>query len=146
MATNSDRQSTWGLVPLRLIVGIVFIAHGWLKFSSFGVEGTTKFMGRLGVPVPGVIAVYVIVLEMIGGLALILGGFTRFFAALFVCDMLGAIFFAKRSAGFFGPNGWEFELTLCAASLTLAMVGAGGASIDALRGTRAVERRPIIGS
>jgi putative oxidoreductase len=136
MPSTVVRQPAWGLVPSRLVVGIVFIAHGWLKLHSFGIQGTTKFMGGLGIPVPGVIAVYVIVLEMIGGLALILGGFTRFFAALLAVDMLGAIFFAKRNAGFFGPDGWEFELTLCAACLTLAIVGAGGASIDAALSAR----------
>jgi len=46
--------------------------------------------------------------------------------------MLGAIFFAKRHAGLIGPNSWELEATLCAACVTLAIVGAGGASIDAL--------------
>jgi putative oxidoreductase len=136
MPNTVVRQPAWGLVPIRLVVGIVFIAHGWLKLSSFGIQGTTKFMGGLGIPVPGVIAVYVIVLEMIGGLALILGGFTRFFAALLAIDMLGAIFFAKRNAGFFGPKGWEFELTLCAVCVTLAIVGAGGASIDAALSAR----------
>lgn len=139
MSTSNDRQPAWGLVPLRLIVGIVFIAHGWLKYSSFGIEGTAKFMGRLGIPIPGVVAVCIIALELIGGLALILGGATRLFAALLACDMLGAIYFSKRNAGFFGPKGWEFELTLCAACITLAIVGAGGASIDAaLRRRRAV--------
>jgi len=136
MPSTVVRQPAWGLVPIRLVVGIVFIAHGWLKLSSFGIQGTTKFMGGLGIPVPGVIAVYVIVLEMIGGLALILGGFTRFFAALLAIDMLGAIFFAKRDAGFFGPKGWEFELALCAVCVTLAIVGAGGASIDAALSAR----------
>lgn len=136
MPSIAVRQPAWGLLPVRLVVGVVFIAHGWLKLHSFGIQGTTKFMGGLGIPEPGVIAVYVIVLEMIGGLALILGGFTRFFAALLAIDMLGAIFFAKRNAGFFGPDGWEFELTLCAACLTLVIVGAGGASIDAALSAR----------
>jgi putative oxidoreductase len=139
MSTDNDRQPAWGLVPLRLIVGIVFIAHSWLKYSSFGIQGTAKFMGRLGIPMPGVAAVSIIALEAIGGLALILGGATRLFAPLLACDMLGAIYFSKRNAGFFGPKGWEFELTLCAACITLAIVGAGGASIDAaLRRRRAV--------
>jgi putative oxidoreductase len=138
MHATSDRQPGSGLLPLRLVVGIVFIAHSWLKFSSFGIEGTAKFMGGLGIPMPGVAAVCIIALEGLGGLALIFGGATRFFAPLLACDMLGAIYFSKRHAGFFGPNGWEFELTLCAACITLALVGAGGASIDAaVRGRRA---------
>lgn len=138
MATKPARQPAWGLLPVRIVVGIVFIAHGWLKLSSFGIGGTTKFMGGLGIPVPNIVAVCVITLELVGGLALILGGATRVFAALLACDMVGAIYFAKRHAGLYGPNGWELELTLCAACLTLALVGAGGASIDAAwRGRRA---------
>jgi putative oxidoreductase len=136
MATNIGRPA-WGMVPLRLVVGIVFIAHSWLKYSAFGIEGTTKFMGGLGVPMPAVAAVSIIALEAIGGLALILGGATRVFAPLLAMDMLGAIFFAKRHAGLIGQNGWELEITLCAACVTLALVGAGGASIDAaVRGRR----------
>jgi len=139
MATNVDHRPAWGLLPLRLVVGIVFIAHSWLKYSSFGFAGTAKFMGGLGIPMPHVAAVGIIVLELIGGLALILGGATRLFAALLVCDMLGVILFAKRTAGFFGPRGWEFELTLLAGCLTLAIIGAGGVSLDAaLRSRRFV--------
>src|SRR4051794_3265359 len=119
MAASGDRQPAWGLFPLRLILGVVFIAHGWLKYSSFGIAGTTKFMGGLGIPLPQVAAVAIIALELLGGLALILGGGTRLFAALLTCDMLGAILFAKRNAGFFAPNGWELELTLAVACITL---------------------------
>jgi putative oxidoreductase len=131
MIRGIELRPDWGLAPLRLVVGAVFIAHGWLKLSSFGIPGTAKFMGDLGVPMPVVAAICIIVLELIGGIALILGGATRLFAPLLAADMLGAIFFAKRNAGFFSPNGWEFELTLFAACVTLAIVGAGGASIDA---------------
>lgn len=137
MPANVDRQPAWGLVPLRLMVGIVFIAHGWLKFSSFGIAGTTKFMSGLGIPMPQVVAPGVIALELIGGAALILGGATRLFAALLACEMVGAIFFAKRYAGFFSPKGWELELTLCVVCITFAIIGAGGVSIDAaVRGRR----------
>jgi putative oxidoreductase len=137
MMRGIDLRPDWGLVPLRLVVGVVFIAHGWLKLSSFGIPGTAKFMGDLGIPMPAVAAICIITLELIGGIGLVLGGGTRLLAALLSADMLGAIFFAKRNAGFFAPNGWELELTLFAACVTLAIVGAGGASIDAaFRGHR----------
>jgi putative oxidoreductase len=90
-----------------------------------------------------VAAICIITLELIGGIGLVLGGGTRLLAALLSVDMLGAIYFAKRNAGFFAPNGWEFELTLFAACVTLAIVGAGGASIDsAFRGHRATGAGP----
>ena len=141
MARDIVLRPAWGLLPLRAVVGAVFIAHGWLKLSSFGVPGTAQFMGGLGIPLPQVAAVGIITLEIIGGIALILGGATRIVAPLLAADMIGAIYFAKRDAGFFSPKGWEFELTLCIACITLALVGAGGASIDAaFRGRRAIER------
>jgi len=137
-------RPAWGLVPLRVVIGATFIAHGWLKFSSFGIAGTARFMGGLGIPLPQVAAVCVIALEIIGGVAVILGAATRIFATLLAADMLGAIYFAKRDAGFFSPKGWELELALCVACITLALVGAGGASIDAaFRGRRAIGRQTV---
>ena len=126
-----DRFPAWGLLPLRLVVGGIFIAHGWLKIHTIGIAGTEQFMAQLGIPLPGVAAVAIPWLEVIGGVALIVGAATRWFAALLAMDMLGAILFAKRTAGFFAPKGWEFELTLFVICVTLSLVGAGGMSLDA---------------
>jgi putative oxidoreductase len=145
MIQQLDREPVWGRLPLRVVVGTIFIAHGWLKLSSFGIAGTAHFMGGLGIPMPQVAAVAIITLEIVGGIALILGGATRLFAAFLAADMLGAIFFAKRNAGFFAPNGWELELALCAASITLALIGAGGVSLDAARHSRRATAPDAVG-
>jgi putative oxidoreductase len=121
---------SWGMLPLRLVVGIVFFMHGWLKLTSFGIEGTTNFMASLGIPLPAVAAVAVTALEILGGLALIVGVLTRWVSLLFAIDMLVAILTVKLRGGFFAPDGMELELTLLAASLTLAAMGAGGFALQ----------------
>lgn len=121
---------SWGMLPLRLVVGVVFFMHGWLKLMSFGIAGTTAFMANLGIPLPAVAAVAVTALEILGGLALIVGVLTRWVALLFAIDMLVAILTVKLRGGFFAPDGMELELTLLAASLTLAAMGAGGFALQ----------------
>jgi putative oxidoreductase len=133
MATWIDAgRAGWGVVPLRLVVGLVFLAHGAQKLFGFGVAGTAGFLGQLGVPLPGVAAVGLIALEFLGGLALLAGLFTRPVAALLAIDMLVAMLAVHAKAGFFLPNGIEFVLTLLGASVTLALLGPGAASLDAL--------------
>jgi putative oxidoreductase len=90
----------------------------------------------MGIPLPQVSAAVVIAVELLGGAALILGLFTRWAAAALAIDMAVAVVMVKLPGGFFAPQGVEFELTLCAAALTLALVGAGGVSLDAARRSR----------
>ncbi|HEU4325954.1 MAG TPA: DoxX family protein [Roseiflexaceae bacterium] len=121
-----------GITVLRIVVGIVFAAHGWQKLGG-GVEGTAGFFGSLGIPLPQVAAVVVIALELLGGIALILGLGTRYVAALLAFNMLVAMLLVHLSNGFFaGDGGVEFVLTLMAACVTLALTGAGAYALDDL--------------
>lgn len=121
----------WGPMPLRLAVGVVFLVHGAQKLFVFGLGGTAGFLGSIGVPAPAVAAVVVTAVELLGGLALVLGAFTRVAALLLAVDMLMALLLVHLRAGFFAPKGYEFVLTLLGASLTLFITGAGAASVDA---------------
>jgi putative oxidoreductase len=125
----------WGLVPLRLVVGLVFMVHGAQKLFVFGLGGAAGFMAKVGIPLPFLAAVVVTAVELLGGLALILGLGTRLAAALLAFDMLVAILVVKLSAGFVG--GYEFELTLLGASLSLALLGAGPVSLRTICSRRA---------
>lgn len=131
LETITAPLAAWGLLPLRLVVGLVFVAHGAQKLFQFGLGGTGGYLGSLGVPAPVLAAVVVIAVELLGGLAMILGVFTRIAALVLAAHMLVAILLVHITAGFFLPNGYEFALTLLGASLTLFITGAGAASVDA---------------
>ena len=124
------RFAKWGMLPLRVVVGLVFLMHGAQKLFVFGVGGTADIMGKLGLPLPGLGAVIVIAVELLGGFAILLGVFTRVAGAILAFEMLIAILVARLSGGFFAPYGYEFELTLLGASLTFALNGPGRMSLE----------------
>ena len=131
----------YGLTILRVVIGIVFFAHGYLKFFKMGIGGTIGFFTHLGIPLPTVMAWLVCIAEILGGLALILGIFTPFVGAALAIDMLGAIYFAKGvSSGLLAPKGYELELTLFAAAVAVALTGPGALALGNLIG----RRRPTI--
>lgn len=112
-----------GLLFIRLAVGMVFFAHGWMKVNNMDiVEG--MFVG-LGFPVFA--ATFVAWLEVIGGAALILGVCTRVFAKLFAITMFVAFFATGGFATGYAPH--ELELALLFASLGLMFTGGGRYSL-----------------
>jgi len=129
--SNGSGLRPWGNTVLRIVVGVVFVMHGWQKLS-WGFHTVGGFFGSLGIPYPTVAAVAVTALELLGGIALILGLFTRLVATLFAVDMLVAIMVYHIKKGFFVP-GVEFPLTLLAANLTLLMGGAGALGVSGFR-------------
>jgi putative oxidoreductase len=138
MESNENQRAPallgWGLVPLRVVVGIVFLMHGGQKFFVFGLDGTADIMGKLGLPLPTLSAAVVIAAELLGGLAIVSGLFARWGALALAIEMLVAIPVARLHGGFFTPYGFELELTLLGACLTIAAVGSGGASLDRMLG------------
>ena len=134
-ATTLSTGVSLGLAVLRVVVGIVFIYHGYDKLFGSGIAGTTGFFTQIGAPLPGVTAPLVGVLEFAGGVALVLGVLTRLTAALLAIDVLAALFLVHLPNGFSAQNGgYEFVLTLFAASLALALTGPGAYALDALLG------------
>ncbi|HCU11223.1 MAG TPA: hypothetical protein DGB72_03755 [Gemmatimonadetes bacterium] len=125
MKYSGARFAKWGMLPLRIVVGLVFLMHGGQKFFVFGIGGTADIMGKLGLPLPFVSAAVVIAAEMLGGLAILLGVFTRLAGALLAFEMVVAILVARFHGGFFAPYGYEFELTLLGVCLTFALNGPG---------------------
>ena len=125
----TDRNTDRALLVLRLAVALVFIAHGHSKLFELGHAGVTGFFASLGIPLPGIAAWCITLLEFAGGIALAAGLFTRVLASLFFMNMLVAIGLAVLPKGFVG--GYELEFLLAMGSLALAVGGAGAYSVDA---------------
>ena len=128
--TPTPRQLDISLAILRLVLGIVFIAHGGQKLFVFGLDGVTAGFTQMGAPLPAITAPLVAFTEFLGGIALVIGLLTRVAAAGLAITMLGATFIAHLPNGFFAPGGIEFTLTLFAGALALVFTGAGHLSAD----------------
>ena len=113
-----------GPLPIRILGGILFIAHGLPKFEDIG--GTQGFFGSVGIPPE--LAVPIGLLEVIGGIFLLVGVVTRITAALFIIEMIGVTLIVKLSEGFVG--GYELELLLVAVGISLLLTGPGRISIE----------------
>lgn len=122
---------------LRLAVGVIFAAHGSQKlfgwFGGYGLVGTGQFFDSLGLHPGELMAALAGSAEFFGGVALILGVLVRPAALALSFTMLIAIFSVHISKGFFlDKGGLEYALALFAAALSLAISGAGRASVDEL--------------
>jgi putative oxidoreductase len=121
-----------GLAALRVVVGTGFLAHGAQKLFVYGVGGVTGAFGGMGVALAGIAGPAVGLLEFFGGIALLLGLFTRIVGLGLAGVMLGAIGFVHLAGGFFAPEGVEFVLPLFAAAVAIAITRPGGYSLDAV--------------
>jgi len=138
LATNNST----GALVLRVPVGIIFAAHGAQKlfgwFGGYGLERTGQFFSSVGLDPGNLLALLAGAAESFGGLALLLGLLVRPAATVLAFVMLVAIFAVHWNQGFFmSNNGYEYALTLFAASLSLLFSGGGRYSVDAALTVRA---------
>jgi putative oxidoreductase len=128
-----------GLLVLRVVLGLTLAAHGMQKlagwFGGYGLKGTGQFFEQLGF-VPGKRSAFLAGLaETGGGLLLVVGLATPLAAAAFVATMLVAVVTVHAKNGFFASGGgYEYNLVLAVAALSLAFTGPGALSLDALFG------------
>lgn len=124
-----------GALALRVPVGVIFMAHGAQKlfgsFGGYGVEGTGQWMASIGLEPGYLMALLAGSAEFFGGLFIILGLLTRPSAVVLAFTMIVAILVVHLQSGFFIANGgYEFGLALLAASVSLAISGAGSLALD----------------
>jgi putative oxidoreductase len=125
-----------GPLVLRVLVGLIFVAHGAQKlfgwFGGYGLDGTGQFFGSIGLNPGTLMALLAGAAEFFGGLALIFGVLVRPAAVSLAFAMLVAIFAVHVDKGFFADKGgYEYALALFAASLSLVFSGGGRYAVDA---------------
>lgn len=140
-------MSVLGLAPLRrlspaapvvarLLAGVVMAAHGWDKLTGMTPAGFGEGMlGGLGVPAPVAFGWIVTLIELVGGVLLIVGALTRIAALLNIGVLLGALLLVKVDIGLLAPMGAdmpgaELEFGLLAGLLVVALLGPGKPSLD----------------
>ena len=134
----SSTSSLWATVPLRLALGIAFTGHGAQKvLGSFNGPGWAKFTS-FPAPFPFMRPAWLwmgaaAVSELIGGILVLLGLFTRVGAFLITCVMLVAIF-GVLWPRFFAPEGMELAVAFLGMALALLITGGGQASVDLMIG------------
>ncbi|WP_010282993.1 DoxX family protein [Bacillus timonensis] len=119
-----------GSFIIRVVLGITFFIHGLVKFQG-GVENTAGWFESIGIP--GVLAYGVATVELVGGIMLVLGLFTRIVSILFAVIMVGAIIKVKLPIGFLGDGqmaGYELDLAFLAMAVMLAIVGSKAFALD----------------
>lgn len=123
-----EKNKQYAPLVLRIVVGVSFAAHGWMKLQN--VAGTAGFFGNIGIPLPLVMAWFVTLAEFLGGIALVLGLGVRYIGATLAIIMSVAVLKVHLKNGLLGQGGYELALLLMAASLSLALSGAGPISLD----------------
>jgi putative oxidoreductase len=135
----------WAPIPLRLIVGYGFMEHGFAKLAR-GSDAFATILDAIGVPAPHFMAWSTILIEVIGGLAVILGAFVALVSLPMAAVLLVAMFTVHLPYGFssiklmavtaagaqFGPPGYETNLLYLACLAALVLGGSGPLSIDDL--------------
>ncbi|NYI79824.1 DoxX family protein [Nocardioides panzhihuensis] len=120
------------LLAARVVVGGIFVAHGWQKYDQ-GFAGTEQFLGGLGVPQPAIAAQVATYVELVGGALLMLGLFAPVVGVLLAAQMAGAIWYAHRTTEVFvDQGGWELAAALGVSALVLGLVAPGRFTLDQL--------------
>lgn len=149
----------WALLPLRLIIGYGFAAHGYAKLAR-GPESFATILAALGLPAPSVTAWVTSLLELVGGAMLMVGAAVIPLSVPLAITMLTAMFMVHFQYGFssirlksidasgaqFGPVGYEINLLYLGGLLALVLGGAGPWSVDRWLARRSGVRRAEAGS
>src|SRR5437762_13531167 len=163
LATNVlDRQdfrakfAPYAAIPLRLIVGFGFLAHGLAKWSK-GPEGFASILQSTGVPLPHLMACVTIATEIVAGIAFLIGAFVSLVGIPAIILLVVAIFSVHLPYGFssiklisvnngraqFGPPGYECDLLYIACIIALVLIGQTPWSLDQYRSLRSSQHKSL---
>lgn len=127
---GSERLLRWGLLPVRMMTGVIFFVHGAQKafgwFGGRGFDSTMAMVEGIGFPLPAVFALLLVVAELGGGIALILGVAPRVAAFLILVVMLVALRTAHKGDSFLATHLHQMIIAAC---LTLMVAGGGAFSL-----------------
>ncbi len=119
-----------GTLVLRVVLGLTFFVHGLVKFQG-GIENIVGWFQSIGLP--GFLAYGVGLVELIGGIMLVLGLYSRVVSGLLAIIMVGAILKVKLAVGFLGNGqmaGYELDLALMAMAIFIAINGSKAFALD----------------
>ena len=150
-------MARWAPILLRLIVGYGFMAHGFAKLSK-GPDAFAAILQAIGVPWPGLMSWSTILIELLGGLAVLLGAFVTLVSLPMTAILLVAMFTVHLPYGFssikllsvtsagakFGPPGYETNLLYIACLAALVLGGSGPIAIDDIIGKKRSNRKSRI--
>lgn len=129
------KYAPYGVLALRVLTGVLFIVHGLTKLFVFTPAGTAAYFASLGLP--GALGYLVMILELVGGVALVLGVFARPLAVILGLELLGAALFGHIQNGFSfaAPNGggWEYPVFWAIVMFAIALLGDGAKALYPLR-------------
>lgn len=119
-----------GTLILRIVLGLTFFVHGLVKFQG-GIENIVGWFESIGLP--GFLAYGVALIELVGGIALVLGLFSRVVSGLLALLMVGAILKVKLAVGFLGNGqmaGYELDIAFLAMALVILITGSKAYALD----------------
>jgi len=125
-----DRLQPLALLILRLVLGVIMIGHGYPKVFG-GLSHHVQAVSSMGLP--GWLAYLSAAAEFLGGIAVILGFFTRFASLAIFINMVVAIGKVHWKNGLLGNGGYQFPLALAALAFSLIFLGAGPIALDSIR-------------
>ena len=120
---------------VRVVVGIMFLMHVAFKFKIGAGAVVANIMAKNGLEPALLLAYVVMALELVGGICLVIGLLTRFFAAALAIEMLIALLFVHLAKGYAaGGGGYEYVLLIGAVCFVIAIRGGGAYSVDRMIG------------
>jgi putative oxidoreductase len=134
-----NRLAEFAPLIVRIVAGIIMAAHGFQKLQA-GPGNFGGFLAQLGVPLPTLMGYVVTLVELLGGILLIVGLFSRLAALLLTIDLVAAIVLVKVNVGLIAPPqqgaGAELDLALIAGFLVILFAGPGSVSLDRMFGIK----------